>query len=206
MQEHRYHADIGRCIGEGWALYKREPLLLSGATLLMAVVNAIAGNIPLLNLALYGPLLGGLYILVMRIDRGEPVRFSNYFEAFNAFLPLLLASVVMSLLIFLGFLLLILPGVFLALAYGFTTLNIVDRRMDFWPAMEDSRRTITRHFWQYLLLALLFMGLCLLGAIPFGLGLLVAVPVCIGAQYCYYRDLHRFYGDAEDPGSGTTIA
>ena len=190
----RYSIDIGASLAAGFDIYKRRPLLLSGATLLQIAVSLVAADIPLATTVLYGPLLSGLYLLIMRIDRGEPVRFANYFDAFAFFLPLALASIVSSLLIALGMLLLILPGLYLALAYGFTYLNIIDRGMDFWPAMEDSRRTITAHFWRYLLLALVFLLICMVAAIPLGLGLLVAVPVCVAAQYCVYRDLHAFYG------------
>lgn len=182
--------DIGAAMAEGWAIYKREPLLLSSATLLLLVINTIATNIPFLNMVLYGPMLAGLYILVMRVARSESAGFGNLFDGFRQFfVPTVLASIVTSLLITLGILLLVLPGIFLALVYGFTYLFIVDRQLDFWPAMEASRKTITAHFWQYLLLALLFLLICLLGAIPFGLGLLVAMPLCMGAQYCVYRDL-----------------
>jgi uncharacterized membrane protein len=191
-----YRIDIGGAIAEGWSIYQRAPLLLSGVTLLQIALNALASTVPLLNTALYGPLLGGLYIIVMRLDRNQPVQFANYFDAFALILPLALASVVSSLLISLGILLLILPGLYLALAYGFTYLNIIDRRMDFWPAMEASRKLITAHFWQYLLLALLFLVICALGAIPLGLGLLVAIPVCVAAQYSVYRDLLAHYADA----------
>lgn len=182
--------DIGAAMAEGWAIYKREPLLLSSATLLLLVINTIATNIPFLNMVLYGPMLTGLYLLVMRVARGESVSFAGFFDGFRLFfVPTVLASVVTSLLITLGILLLVLPGIYLALAYGFTYLYIVDRQLDFWPAMEASRKTITAHFWQYLLLAILFLVICLLGAIPFGLGLLVAMPLCMAAQYCVYRDL-----------------
>lgn len=182
--------DIGAAMAEGWATYKREPLLLSSATLLLLVINTIATNIPFLNMVLYGPMLAGLYILVMCVARGENASFGNLFDGFRRFfVPTVLASVVTSILITLGILLLVLPGIYLALAYGFTYMYIVDRQLDFWPAMEASRKTITAHFWQYLVLALLFLVICLLGAIPFGLGLLVAMPLCMAAQYCVYRDL-----------------
>ncbi|MFT7288111.1 MAG: putative membrane protein [Halieaceae bacterium] len=181
--------EIGACLSEGWAIYKREPLLLSGAVLLMIIIDAVASMVPFANAVVYGPLMGGLYLLIIRIDRGKPVRFANYFDAFRLFLPLLLGTVVMSLLIGLGLLLLVLPGIYLAIAYSFTILNIVDGEMEFWPAMEHSRKVLTAHFWSYLFLSLLFLGICMLGLLAAGVGLLVAVPFCLAAQYCFYRQL-----------------
>jgi hypothetical protein len=51
--------DIGTCIAEGWTLYRRDPWLLSGATVLAAFINYLAGWIPFANLLTYLPLLGG---------------------------------------------------------------------------------------------------------------------------------------------------
>lgn len=188
MESHKA-PDIGHCLRDGWALYQREPFLLSGAAIIGAVISAIASYIPFAHVAVHGPLLGGLYVLIMRIDRDQPAGIGNYFDAFSQFLPLLLATVVMSILISIGLIALVLPGLYLALAYAFTILNIVDRKMDFWPAMEASRKAVTAHFWQYLVLSLLFLLICFAGALAFGIGLLVAIPVCLAAQYCFYREL-----------------
>jgi hypothetical protein len=179
--------DIGECIREGWSLYRRRPLLLSGATLLAVVVNAVAGLVPFATLLTYPPLLGGMYCLLMRLERGDSVAIGNLLDALPRFVPLVIASVLVSLLITLGIFLLILPGLYLALAYGFTTLNIVDRGDDFWPAMERSRKTVTAHFWSYTGLVLVLLLLVFVASIPFGLGLPIALPVALAAQYCFYR-------------------
>lgn len=188
--------DIGQCLSEGWALYKQEPLLLSGATLLMALIQALGSLVPFAGLLLYVPLVAGLYLMIIRIDRGEPVVIAHLFDGFKQFVPLVLSSLLTSVLITLGLFLFLLPGLYLIMAYGFTTLIIADEKRDFWPAMEASRKTVNRHFWTYSLLASILFFLCVLGSIPFGLGLLVAVPVCLAAQYRFYRALTEPY-DAE---------
>jgi len=145
--------------------------------------------IPFATLITYPLLLAGLYVMIIRLDAGESVALGNLADGLPRFVPLLVASVVISLLVTLGLMLLVLPGIYLAVAWGFTTLNIIDRDMDFWPAMEDSRRTITAHFLPYFGLVLIMLVLVALGSLPLGLGLLVAIPVCLGAQYRFYRRL-----------------
>lgn len=179
--------DIGDCLREGWALYQREPLLLSGATILMGVIYGVGSLIPLAGALLYAPLLAGLYSLVIRIDRGQPVTLANLFDGFSCFLPLVIASVIISVLVTIGLIALVLPGLYLITVYGFTTLFIFDQKQDFWPAMENSRKTIHAHFWNYGLLGLLLLAICIVASIPFGLGLIIAAPVCIAAQYRFYR-------------------
>jgi uncharacterized membrane protein len=178
---------VSQCLSDGWELYKREPGLLSAVTLVAAILSGIAGTIPFAGLLVYGPLLGGMYLLIMRLDRSEGIEFARLFDGFNYFLPLLMVSLLTSILVTIGLILLVLPGIYLAIAYSFSTLNVVSRGLDFWPAMEASRKTITRHFLQYALLGLICFGIFVLSAIPFGLGLLISVPVCLGAQYSFYK-------------------
>ncbi len=181
--------DIGNCLREGWQLYLKQPMLLSGATALVVLLNALASWIPFANMLVAPPLLAGLYLMILSLDRGEPLRIGRLFDGFSFFVPVVIASVLVSVIVTIGIFLLLLPGIYAAVVYGITTLLIVDRGLDFWPAMETSRKTLHRHFWPYLVLVLLLGILLILGSIPFGLGLLVAVPVCIAAQYCFYRDL-----------------
>ncbi|MFT4872403.1 hypothetical protein [Congregibacter sp.] len=178
--------DIGDCLSEGWTLYRKDPVLLSGATVLMAVICMIGGLIPFMGAVIYPLLLAGLYSMVIRLDRGDTVTIRNLFDGFQHFLPLLIASLLISLFVAIGLFLLVLPGLYLLIIYGFTTLLIIDQKLDFWPAMERSRRIIHAHFWSYALLALLLAVICMLATLPFGLGLIIAAPVCLAAQYRYY--------------------
>jgi uncharacterized membrane protein len=178
--------DIGDCFSEGWALYRKDPVLLSGATILMAVICGIVGLIPLLGTVVYPPLLAGLYSMIIRLDRGESITIQNLFDGFQQFLPLLIASLLISLFVAIGLFLLVLPGLYLLVIYGFTTLFIVDGKQDFWPAMESSRRILHAHFWGYALFALLLAVICIIASLPLGLGLIIAAPVCLAAQYRYY--------------------
>ncbi|WP_439107632.1 hypothetical protein [Congregibacter sp.] len=181
--------DIGTCLKDGWDLYMKEPLLLSGATILMAVICGVVGLIPFAGALIYPPLLGGLYIMIIRLERGEDIRISNLFDGFQYFLPLVIAALLMSLLIAIGLFLLVLPGLYLTIAYGFTNLMIVDQNKNFWPAMESSRKLIHANFLSYALLVIVLAIILVAASIPLGLGLIVGVPVCIAAQYRFYRAL-----------------
>lgn len=183
----RLTPEFSECLREGWALYLKEPVLLSGATILMAVICGVVGLIPFAGALIYPPLLGGLYSMIIRLDRGEAITVTHLFDGFQQFLPLVLASIVVSILVAVGLFVLVLPGLYLIIVYGFTTLMIVDKKMDFWPAMESSRKLIHAHFAQYALLALVLMVICVLASIPLGLGLIVAGPVCLAAQYRFYQ-------------------
>ncbi|MDP5052551.1 MAG: hypothetical protein NWP69_02065 [Congregibacter sp.] len=182
----RLTPDISDCLSQGWELYLKDPVLLSGATVLLALICGAASMVPFLGALVYPPMLAGLYSLIIRLDRGEAITINNLFDGFQRFVPLVIASVLISLLVAVGLILLVLPGLYLIIAYGFTTLLIIDQKQDFWPAMENSRKIINAHFWSYTLLALVLAVICMVASLPLGLGLIIAGPVCIAAQYRYY--------------------
>ena len=84
---------------------------------------------------------------------------------------------------------LILPGVYLAIAYSFTSCSPSDKRLGFWEAMETSRKVVTRQWWRVLGLILLAIPFLILGGIALGVGVFVAIPLILGAVAFAYEDL-----------------
>ncbi len=60
-----------------------------------------------------------------------------------------------------------------------TYLVLLDTGLDFWGAMEASRKKVMENFGQWVVLGLLLMVLNILGSIPCGLGLLVTMPMSL---------------------------
>ncbi|GEM_PF-4456091 len=188
MNEYRV-ASVGDCLTKGWEIYRREPGLLTLATLLLVILNGIASWVPFATFLTYSPLFAGLYLLIIRVKGGETPPLGDLFNGYQQLIPLVVASILTSVITAIGFLLLVIPGLYFSIAYSLTILIIADRKLDFWPAMELSRRSVNAHFMAYLPLALVIVGILILSAIPFGLGLLVAIPFCLGAQYHFYESI-----------------
>ncbi len=125
---------------------------------------------PVASLAVTTPLLMGNFIVSAKLLQGQPPEFRDFFAGFQYFLPLLLLSLVAGLFIGIGTILLIIPGVYLAVAYMFASYLVVDRRLDFWPAMELSRRTVTPRWFGYFAFVLLMALLNLAGVVAPGRG------------------------------------
>ena len=77
----------------------------------------------------------------------------------------------------LGFLLCILPGIYLAVAWMLSQPLIVDKRFDFWPAMELSRKVVSAHWWQFFALLIVGFLLNLLGFLACVVGMLITLPL-----------------------------
>ena len=59
----------------------------------------------------------------------------------------------------------------------------------FWDAMEASRKTVTHHWWSVFGLLLLGIPFAILGLVCLGVGILVAMPLIMGALAYAYEDL-----------------
>ena len=91
--------------------------------------------------------------------------------------------------------LLILPALYLAVAYLFSSCLVVDRRLDFWPALELSRRTVTPLWLGFFAFLLLLIVINLAGALLLGLGLLATIPLRSALLTVAYDDLFGFQSD-----------
>ena len=78
----------------------------------------------------------GFVAVSSRLIQGERPHFGEFFNGFNFILTLLLLGVVSQIFIFLGLLLLVVPGVYLAVGFFLAPWFVLDRKAGFWEAMQ----------------------------------------------------------------------
>ena len=182
--------DIGSAVSRGWALVRDNIGVLVGATVLGWVITIGLAFLPVVGWVVGIVLLGGLDYLFIRRIRGETVQVGDVFAGFNlAFLHLTMAGLVKWLLTSLGFLLCVLPGIYLGVGYVFALPLVIDKKLEFWPAMEVSRRVVHRHWWSTCGLVIVLALITLAGFLACLVGALVAVPVASASLMYVYEDL-----------------
>lgn len=129
------------------------------------------------------PLIVGIIMLAINYSRGESLEFKSIFNYYHLTGKLALAGLLMYALTFLGILLLLLPGIYLSVAYVFTLPLIADKGMDVWEAMEYSRKTVTKKWFKVFGLLFLLGLIFGLGALALGIGLIWAVPLMFVTLY-----------------------
>lgn len=181
-----YHFDIGGCMSRGWTLLMSDFWLLVGASF---VAGLIAGA-SIIGLVLGGPMMGGLYALYLKKIRGQPARFGDAFIGFSvAFVPLMLAHVVSVLLTGVGLLLCLVPGIYLWVSWAFTLPLVIDRKLDFWDAMELSRKVVTKHWWAMFGLLIVCFLVVLAGLLACCVGVIVTTAIAQAAVLYAYEDI-----------------
>jgi hypothetical protein len=182
--------DIGSAISRGWTLVMDNMPVMIGATLLGWLISVGLAFVPVLGWAVGIVLMAGLDYMFLRRIRGEQIQIGDLFAGFNiAFLHLVLAGLVKGLLTGVGFVLCILPGIYLAVGYIFVLPLVIDKQMEFWPAMEVSRQVVHQHWWSIFLLAILLALVVCVGFLACIVGSLIAIPVATAAMMYVYEDL-----------------
>jgi len=177
-------ASSGRWIGEGWALVKAD----LGNYIVITLVFAVLSGVPLIQ----GPLIAGFHVFTMKKLLGRKAEFADLFKGFNFFVPALVASLIIGLFTFAGTLLCLIPGLVVAAMYKFTYLFIVDKKMDFWPAMQASHAVVKNDYVGFTLFLLLAFLVNLLGVLCCFVGLLVTIPVTFAAITVAYKEIVGF--------------
>jgi len=154
---------LGECLGSGLSFFSANAGFVLGAVSITWLLNIMMSFLPfiggILHLLFSGILTGGLYFACLRRMRGETASVGSVFDGFKVcFVQLLLVGSISSVLSSLGFLLCALPWVYLQVAWVLALPLVADKGIEFWSAMELSRKVVTRvWFKMFLLLVLIFL-------------------------------------------------
>lgn len=193
-----YSLRMNNLIRDAWRFTSENSIMtvFAGGILLLVVMVA-AGMVSVMG-NMIGSMLGWVLFMMMfyvflvaclRLYRGQ--RFTAKFlnEQFFPVLSLLLfAGITIGLMMVGGFLLLVVPGILVAMYYAFVPLFIIDRQMSLIEAMHASRLLMFKHngFYQWRVVMLILM---LLGAIILIFPVPLALPMFGAALSKLFEEL-----------------
>ncbi len=150
----------------------------------------LAGMAFLIEAPVKSLLMGGLVYYYLKLIRGEDATLSDAFSGFTrAPVPLLLLGLVKALLLALGLALCVVPAIYLGVAWAFATALVIDRRLDFWNALELSRKVVSRHWFTILALIVLNAIVGIAGLLACCVGIIVTIPVALISLMYAYEDI-----------------
>lgn len=128
----------------------------------------------------------GILRVMLRVVRGEETRVEDLFADPKLIPHYLVASLLYGLIIFAGFLLLIIPGVVWSLKYGMFGYFLVEHKAGIMDSFRQSAALTYGAKWQLFSLALATLGIVLLGLLAFFVGVFFALPlVSLANAYAY---------------------
>lgn len=193
---------IKQAIGFGWRTTLANFPLLIGVSLLYLTISLTlrvglrdvggAGTafiVSILTLAVEGVLSVGLITICLKLYDGQRPSLRDLAPPSSVVVRYLVVGAAFGLMVFAGLLLVVVPGIFLALTFGYAPLLVVDRGLGFGEAFRASARLTAGVKWRLLGLTLALAGVVVLGVLCLIVGVIVAFPVVQLATVFVYRRL-----------------
>lgn len=177
-------ATPGRWIGEGWQIVKSDMWTFA----LMALLTGLLGA----TMVTQGPMMVGMHLYCIKKMHNRRAELGDLFKGFNYFIPALIASLLIGVFTTVGMLACFVGALVVAAVFKFTYLFILDKRMDFWPAMQASHAVAKNDYFGFTMFLLLIGLVNALGALCCIVGVFITMPVGIAAITVAYRDLVGF--------------
>lgn len=200
-----FNLSIGDIFSEGWSKVSGNKGTCLGAVGLLIVAMVVVqlgtafviGLLPLsagiaavllqiIITMISAPIGVGIALIGIKLVSDSPASATSIFSYFGSMMKLLGLTLLMYLLVAVGFVLLVLPGIYLVVAYMYAPTLLVEKNLGIWEALEASRKAIT-HCWFKVFFAFLAIGLIVsLAALPLLIGLVWAIPfamLCGGYIY-----------------------
>lgn len=186
--------DLIQLMRKARTLLEPHWILAIGVCLANAVMVAAPAELDsygqIVSLLLAGPLQLGLCFFFLNLVKGKETRFELLFEGFKPLLTVLLAYAVITALTVIGLILLIVPGIVVALGFSMTYYVIAeDPEISFQTALEQSWKLTDGYKMELLELNLRFIPWYLLGLLCFIVGVFAVVPWHNTTLTLYYQYL-----------------
>ncbi len=205
---------IGESLRFGWETFKKNPFFLIGVFVAISAATGILETISqrenldglsgalvdLATLAVDFLLAIGVIVIVLKLVDGTRPEFADVFNRVHLILNYGAAAILYSLMIMVGLVFFIVPGVYLAVRFHFFGYFVVDREAGPIEALKmssDLTEGVRMELFAFglLLLVLIFVGLCF-----FVVGVFVALPVASLAMGYVFR-----YLQVPPPGRETEV-
>lgn len=144
----------------------------------------------IIEIAISGLFTFGYLSFFLKISRNEEVTYNELFSKTNMFFTYFIASLLCGIFTALGFILLIIPGIIIALSLSLTFYILLDNpEMDIMAALKKSKEMMNGHKAEYFVLQLSFLGWIIACIFTLGIGYLWLIPYMSVTEANFYNKL-----------------
>ena len=205
--------DAGLALSTALNLFQANVGLLVGSTLVIFAITTVVGQINNVVVALAARLDGGqpgfafigallfsqlfgmavnsffmigMFRICLAIGRNATAEFGMLFSGIPYLVPFLMVNIAFAVMTTIGFLMLIVPGVFVVLTYWPAMWLSLDRKLGFVECFSMAGELASGNRWNALAMGVIAMMLSLLGVLICFVGLIVTVPIIYQMTACAY--------------------
>ena len=177
----------------GWNTFKQHAWFLTALTFLYFLITMIVTDISVVRDIISMLMSIALTAVTLKLVDGHSPHYKDLltpFKTYKVTLHYFLASILYMLIVLVGLILLILPGVYLLVRLQFFTYLLVEHEnMGVIESLKKSMEMTKGKFWSLFGFGLVFILINILGLIALGIGLFVTIPVTCIAYAMMYRKL-----------------
>ena len=195
-----YTPTVGASYGNGWRQMRKyflELFLIGIIGFVIGLPSGIGEEVTAASVLsvlglIYGILIVcpteyGVSFAYLKAARSDKLKIWDMFEAFHNYWNAVLANILVSGIVVIGFFLLIIPGIIFACKLAFTPYLIVDRKMEVIEAIKESWRMTNGHAWTIFFIGLLSIVIIIGGLLFFVVGVIPALMWILVTQASLYH-------------------
>ncbi|MEZ0392269.1 MAG: hypothetical protein ACAH59_08645 [Pseudobdellovibrionaceae bacterium] len=170
----------GDLLDQAWKALKDNLALVAGLTAVYLVGIWVISHIPIVGALLVAPMGLGYFKCLLLLRKKEVIGFQDFFWAYtdlNRLLHALLMNVLVYIGCFVGFILLIIPGVWFSVASIFSSALFVTEKQDAVEVIKRSLELVRGRWWNIFGFMILLTLLNVAGGLCLMVGLLLTFPV-----------------------------
>lgn len=164
--------------------YSYEVLLIDGNSLAVNLSNTIATFI-------MAPISIGYTFYILNFVRGKKFSIDDIFSKMKYILPIWAVIFIVSILVSIGSVLLIIPGIIISLMFAMMEYVMADGEYNVTETLKKSKELMKGHKWDFFVFNLSFIGWILLGIITFGIAFIYITPYITVSKALYYEELKK---------------
>jgi uncharacterized membrane protein len=181
--------NLGNWISRAWDLLTDDLGAFVILGFIWSIIVGVASGTVIGVFLVLGPLTVGLFIVVFDKIRGKSVNIGDIAKGFHFFVASVLASILVLVFWGFGFMFCVIPAFIVAGLYIFTLPFIADKKLDFWEAMEASRKLAKDHLFEMILFSIILGLINFAGLLLCVVGLVFTIPLTVAAISIAYDDL-----------------
>lgn len=185
--------DVGSCYKNGWRQlwkYILELLLIIIISFVISIPSygmsaaQYMGDIEAVflwffalayTILIFWPIEYGVSFAYLKAARGDRLEVKDMFDVFQNYLNAILAHLLVTVIIAIGIVLLIIPGIIFACKLAFVPYLIVERKMEAIAAVKESWRMTRGYAAEVFAIGLLAIPIAIAGLLCFGVGIIIAI-------------------------------
>ncbi len=214
-----YDPSASRYFNQAWQLYTADFWPMVGVTAVILIIYSVASQAPFGGLLATPLFAGLSYYMLLKVRGKSARMEDSFSGFSRNFWQLILMALVSGLLmlvvmvpgilvilggtvaidkfsevagvsiVVLGVIVLLIPLIYINVAWMFAGLLCVDKKIDFWSSMSLSMKAVNKHWFACMLFGMLLGLVSLMGTVMICVGLFFTLPWSMLALACFYEDV-----------------